>query len=256
MAENSGIGWTGSTWNPWTGCTKVSPGCAECYMFRWAARAGRDPEELRRSAERTFRFPLRLEKKAKVEGSRPLVFTCSLSDWFHKAADPFRAEAWEIVRACPTLTFQILTKRHGRIRHHLPEGWGEGWSNVWLGASVESGDQLARARELCRVPAAVRFLSIEPLLGSFDPAELRAVLRDGIGWVIVGGESGARDRVRPFVERDALAILEACRAEGVPCYMKQAGAVTITLEGEHREIPHAELEGAVRPELLSREYPR
>lgn len=253
MAEKSKIGWTEGTWNIATGCTKVSPGCDNCYMDRWAARAGRDPTVVRKTSNRVFRSPLRWQRDLEP-GRRMMVFASSLTDWFHKDCDGFRAEAWGIVRRCPDLVFQILTKRHGRIDHHLPDGWGDGWDNVWLGVSVEDGEWLRRATALNKVPARVRFLSMEPLVGAVDQTELRAVLRDGIGWVIVGGESGAREKVRSFHERHALDIVEACAAEGVPCFVKQRGAITVKLEGGIELVAHDDLEH-LRPELDVRAYP-
>lgn len=206
-----------------------------------------------RTSQRTFRAPMRWHRDLEP-GERRLVFTCSLSDWFHRAADPFRADAYEVIRACPGLTFQILTKRHGRIAANLPDGWGDGWDNVWLGVSVEDGNWLRRAASLNKVPAKVRFLSMEPLIGAVDQTELRAVLRDGIGWVIVGGESGAREKVRPFYERHAIDIVEACAAEGVACFVKQRGAITMKLEGGVDLVAHDDLEH-LRPELDVRAYP-
>lgn len=253
MAEVSKIEWTEATWNIATGCTKVSAGCDNCYMDRWAARAGRAHDVVQRTSPATFRAPLRWQA-ALEPGRRMLVFASSLTDWFHKDCDSFRDDAWDIVRQCPDVAFQVLTKRHGRIAANLPGDWGAGWDNVWLGVSVESGEWLRRARALNRVPAAVRFLSMEPLIGAVDTAELRAVLRDGIGWVIVGGESGAQERVRPFHERHALDVVEACAAEGVPCFVKQRGAITIPVEGGVELVAHRNLT-RLPPALDVRAYP-
>src|SRR3954467_13177575 len=131
------------TWNPWRGCTKVSPGCKNCYMFRDQRRYGRDPSQVVRT--KTWREAVRWQKKAEAAGRTDLVFTCSWSDWFHADADAWRPEAWEVVRRCPNLTFQILTKRPERIREHLPADWGAGYENVWLGVSVERNDYVGRA---------------------------------------------------------------------------------------------------------------
>ena len=111
------------TWNPWRGCTKISPGCQHCYMFRDQRRYGRDPSVVVRT--KTWRDPLRWQKKAEAAGRTDLVFTCSWSDWFHEDADPWRDEAWGVVCGCPNLTFQILTKRPARILGHLPADWAE-----------------------------------------------------------------------------------------------------------------------------------
>src|ERR1041385_3774374 len=131
MAFGSNIEWTDATWNPWRGCAKVSPGCAHCYMFTEQRRYGRDPTVVVRAASQTFRAPLRWREPR-------LIFTCSWSDWFHEDADEWRPEAWAIVRACPNLIFQILTKRPERIHDHLPLDCRDGYPNVWLGVSVEN----------------------------------------------------------------------------------------------------------------------
>ena len=132
MGASTAIEWTQSTWNPWRGCAKVSPGCASCYMYRDQLRYGRDPQEVVRTKPSTFDAPLRWRNSAEASSS-PLVFTCSWSDWFHPSADPWRDDAWSIVKQCPTLTFQILTKRPELIRERLPADWGpDGYSNVWL----------------------------------------------------------------------------------------------------------------------------
>lgn len=214
MGETTGISWTEVTWNPWMGCTRVSKGCDGCYMFREQRQYGNDPELVRRSKTK-FDLPLKIEKPS-------LVFTCSWSDWFHEAADAWRDEAWDIVRRSPQHTFQILTKRPGRIPRCLPDDWGDGYPNVWLGTSIESAQFNYRADHLRRVPAALRFLSCEPLLGSLFPkttdgsdrladatatGDSNPVQRgdgarrqpspldlSGIGWVIIGGESGPRQQ--------------------------------------------------------------
>ncbi len=206
MGDETGISWTDSTWNPWMGCTKVSAGCDNCYMFREQRQYGNDPEIVRRSKTK-FSAPL------KMDGQR-LIFTCSWSDWFHKAADPWRNEAWEVVRACPQHTFQILTKRPGRIARHLPMDWGDGWPNVWLGVSVESSQFLSRMRVLRDLPASLRFVSAEPLLGPLGALDL-----EGFGWVITGGESGPGHR--PVDPDWVRAIRDRCVQAGVAFHHKQ-----------------------------------
>src|SRR5690348_14828200 len=201
MADETGISWTEATWNPWMGCTKVSEGCDNCYMFREQRQYGNDPELVRRSKTK-FDAPLKWTKPK-------LVFTCSWADWFHVAADPWRDEAWEIVRRSPHHTFQILTKRPGRITRCLPADWGDGYANVWLGTSVETDEYLSRARVLRDVPAALRFLSLEPLLGPLPSLDL-----GGYGWVITGGESGPGHR--PIEAEWVRAIRDKCVAAGIP----------------------------------------
>lgn len=168
MSEHTNIAWTDATWNPWHGCEKVSPGCKHCYMYREKQRYGQDPRNVTRS-KTTFRAPLKWTKPARV-------FTCSWSDFFIEEADPWRDEAWEIIRQTPHLTYQILTKRPERMAGRLP--WTtEPWPHVWLGVSVEDqANADARIPLLLDTPAAVRFLSVEPLLAAVD---LRAWL---LGW--------------------------------------------------------------------------
>lgn len=211
MRERTGIEWTDKTWNPWHGCTKVSPGCAHCYMYRDKARYGQDPEVVTRS-KTTFREPLKWKDPARV-------FTCSWSDFFHLEADLWRDEAWDIIRETPHLTYQILTKRVERVEDCLPDDWGAGWPNVWLGVSVENQRWITRAGILSNIPARVRFLSCEPLLGpvSIDIADLPMLLH----WVIVGGESGPG--ARPMHEKWARQLRDECNDYQIAFFLKQLG---------------------------------
>ncbi len=236
MGTTTAIEWTatylpdgsvipGKSWNPWQGCTKVSPGCGHCYMFRDKRRYGQDPSTVVRSKDPTFYAPLKWAAPGKV-------FTCSWSDWFHAAADPWRDEAWAIIRATPHLTYQILTKRPERIKPYLPADWGDGYPNVWLGTSVENQRWTTRIDELLAVPARVRFLSCEPLLGLVDLERWLAYhdsngeptfpRRDsGLHWVIVGGESGPD--ARPMHPDWARSLRDQCQAAGVAFFFKQWG---------------------------------
>lgn len=179
MSENSKIQWTENTWNPWHGCKKVSPGCKYCYMYRDKEKYGQDPSIVLRSKTK-FNDPLKWKEPV-------LIFTCSWSDWFIKEADEWRPEAWKIIKATPHHTYQILTKRPERILKHLPDDWGEGYPNVWLGVSVENGSipVTDRILYLNEVPAKIKFISFEPLIGP-----LRKYVSDKIDWIIIGGESG------------------------------------------------------------------
>lgn len=212
MSDTTGIEWTEATWNPWYGCDKVSPGCAHCYMFREQRQYGRDPEVVTRSKTK-FSEPLRWKEPR-------TIFTCSWSDWFHEAADAWRDEAWDVIRRTPQHTYQILTKRPERIHDHLPLDWKRGYQNVWLGVSVENQRWAERIPILQDVPARVRFVSIEPLLGPVNFGEHDWML-DGIGWVIVGGESGPG--ARPMDLKWARDIRDDCAAQGVPFFLKQLG---------------------------------
>lgn len=217
MARTSPIEWTDATWNPWMGCEKVSPGCAHCYMYREQRQYGHDPAALRRSKTK-FDEPLRWT-------SRRYVFTCSWSDWFHPGADAWRAEAWSIVRATPHLTYQILTKRPELIVERLPDDWGMGYDNVWLGVSVENSRFTWRAEVLAEIPSRMRFVSAEPLLGSLyvEGGRKRPLDLAAIDWVIVGGESGPGARAMDVTWARELA--DACTATGTAFFMKQLGAV-------------------------------
>ena len=229
MGETTGIEWTGATWNPWRGCTRVSPGCAHCYMFREQRRYGRDPTNVVRAADVTFNAPLRWKTPKKV-------FTCSWSDFFHEAADPWRPEAWAIIRSTPHLTYQILTKRPERIASHLPPDWDDnGYPNVWLGVSGENVEWVEKRAELIApIPAKVKFLSAEPWLDSrtdIDPRDRDTAL--GIfDWVILGGESGPR--ARPFDLDSARSVRDACARLEIPFFLKQLGGPS-GAKGDHEE---------------------
>jgi protein gp37 len=184
-------------------------------MYRDKRRYGQDPSEVKRSKQPTFYGPLKWKDPA-------LVFTCSWSDWFIEEADAWREEAYDIIRRTPHLTYQILTKRPERIGAHWPdEAVDENFHplpNVWLGVSVESRKYLHRIDVLREIPARLRFLSLEPLLE--DLGELNLA---GIGWVIVGGESGGAE-ARAIDMQWIRSIIAQCRAAGVPCFVKQLGA--------------------------------
>lgn len=221
MGEATGIQWTEKTWNPIQGCHKISAGCKNCYMFSEKRRYGQDPDKVIRSTDATFYAPLRKWKEPS------LIFTCSWSDWFIEEADEHRADMWDVIRRTPQHTYQILTKRAGRIAAHLPEDWGDGWPNVWLGVSVENQEQDWRIAELLKVPAKIRFLSCEPLLGEID---LRlhtgnpsfSALVNKPDWVIIGGESGHGARQCNLAWIDS--IVQQCNTANVPVFVKQLGA--------------------------------
>ncbi|MDB5341291.1 MAG: hypothetical protein JWN70_6910 [Planctomycetaceae bacterium] len=233
MSDKTIIAWTTRTWNPWRGCTKISAGCKNCYMFTAQERYGRNPKEVVRT--KTWGDPLKWQRLAAAAGETEMVFTCSWSDWFHADADEWRDEAWALVRRCPNLQFQILTKRSDRIEAHLPADWGEGYPNVWLGVSIESDEYTFRADELRDIPAAVRFISAEPLLNPLTSLNLT-----NIDWLIVGGESGPG--WRPMDHAWAIELQEKCSASGTAFFFKQSAAprteMGIELNGKiAREFP-------------------
>lgn len=227
MAEKTGIEWADATWNPWMGCKKVSPGCKNCYMFRDMTFYGRDPNTVVRAADSTFRNPLRWAKSEKLkDGAR--VFTCSWSDWFIDKADDWREEAWAIIKATPQFTYLILTKRPERIKGNLPADWGTGYPNVWLGTSAENQEMAnLRIPELLTIPAAIHWISAEPLLGEIDLEEVGEILEcnliDGrLDWVVTGGESDKKNP-RPSNAEWFEKLLYYCAVQEVAFFHKQNG---------------------------------
>ena len=225
MGQTTGIEWTDATWNPWHGCHKVSAGCKGCYMFTDKKRYGQNPNVVVRS-KTTFNAPLKWEEPRRV-------FTCSWSDFLIEEADPWRDEAWDIMRRTPWHTYQVLTKRIERAAGHVPN---PPLPNVWLGISCE--DQATadeRIPLLLQTPAAIRFVSYEPALGpvNFDqrPEDndkpywfscfCPAFGQPGIDWIIAGGESGPGARSpHPNWFRNAR---DQCIGAGVPFFFKQWG---------------------------------
>jgi protein gp37 len=214
MAEHSSIEWTEATWNPVTGCTKVSPGCAHCYAETFAERFRGVPGH---PYERGFDLQLRPERlEQPLTWAQPrMIFVNSMSDLFHEDIDlAYIREVFKVMRKANRHTFQILTKRSQRMvdvasRLRWPD-------NIWMGVSVENQRWTRRVDDLRKVPAKVRFLSCEPLLG---PLKLYL---DGIDWVIVGGESGPSARpMKPEWARD---IRKQCADAGVAFFFKQWGA--------------------------------
>lgn len=217
MATVSTIEWTEMTWNPVTGCSKLSQGCKHCYAERLAERfwGDRSFTDVRTHADR-------LDQPRRWRRPRT-IFVNSMSDLFHEDVDEeFIRQVFAVMQECPQHTFQVLTKRAerlGELGRTLP--WPE---NVWMGVSVEDARAAHRIDFLRNVPAAVRFLSIEPLIGPLPRLELA-----GIDWVIVGGESGpgARAMRGEWVE----SILRQCRAARVAFFFKQWGGVRKAVAG-------------------------
>ena len=236
MARNSGIEWTDHTWNPWQGCHKVSPGCANCYMYRDKKRFGQDPAIVIRSKPATFNSPLSWKDHAKI-------FVCSWSDFFIKDADSWRDEAWEIMRKTPHLTYMLLTKRQENIKDRLPPDWP--MKNVWLGVTVESQGQINRLVPLLfDFPAAKRFVSIEPMIGPVDLGHaLCKTWSDGgitmgkyLDWVIVGGETGPN--AREMKPEWVASIMKDCENTKTPFFMKQmTNKTTVPDYLQRREFP-------------------
>lgn len=214
MAVNTSIEWTQATWNPLTGCTKISSGCKNCYAECMARRlrAMGSPNYVN-GFKLTF-HPHMLSVPLGWKSPR-LVFVNSMSDLFHEDVPfDFIHEVFDVMRRTPHHTFQILTKRSLRLAHaaeELPIP-----DNAWVGVTVESPEYLHRVDHLRRVQAKIKFLSFEPLLGPIPTFALA-----GIDWVIVGGESGRR--ARPIDPTWVTAIRDQCIASSVPFFFKQWG---------------------------------
>ena len=216
MGENSPIEWTEATWNPLTGCVKISPGCARCYAERMSLR-------LRAMVQPNYRngFELTLHEHAlelPYRWRKPRrIFVNSMSDLFQVGVPlDFIQKTFRVMRETPRHQYQILTKRSDRLLEFSPLlGWPP---NVWMGVSVENADYIFRIDDLRRTGAAIKFLSVEPLLGPLPDLDL-----DGIHWIIVGGESGPG--ARPMKEEWVLDIRDQCQAAGVPFFFKQWGGV-------------------------------
>jgi protein gp37 len=216
LSDHSSIEWTNATWNPVTGCTKVSAGCKNCYAERFAERFRDVPGHPFEQGFDVRLWPQRLELPLRWRTPR-LIFVNSMSDLFHPAVPTdFIERVFATMLAAQDHTFQVLTKRPERV---LELASLLDWpANVWMGTSVEDKRVLDRVDLLRHVPAAVRFLSCEPLIGSLRDLDLR-----GIDWVIVGGESGPG--ARPMNEEWILEILDLCREASVPFFFKQWGGV-------------------------------
>jgi len=220
MAQSSEIEWTDATWNPVTGCTKISPGCKHCYAETFAERFRGVPGHPYEQGFDLRLWPSRLEAPLRWRAPR-MIFVNSMSDLFHeRVPDEYIARVFEVMKTASQHTFQVLTKRAER----LPEWYArhprfEMLPNVWIGVSVEDRRYgLPRIPLLRRVTSWVRFLSVEPLL-----EDLGRIPLEGIDWVIVGGESGRG--ARPMNPEWAISVRDQCRAAGVPFFFKQWGGV-------------------------------
>lgn len=212
----SKIEWTDKTWNPVTGCDKVSPGCQFCYAERMAKRLNAMGQERYRNGFRVTYHPEVLNHP-KTWKKPHVIFVCSMSDLFHKDVEFSQVRSiWEVMRDTPWHTYQVLTKRPERMAK-LTQSWPK-LPNVWLGTSVESEAQYGRIDHLKRSSAETRFLSLEPLLSPMPNLNL-----SGIDWVIVGGESGVG--ARPMKDYWVREIRDKCQAEGVPFFFKQWGGL-------------------------------
>ncbi len=234
MGETSKIAWTHATFNPWMGCTKTSPGCAKCYAERENVRYGRHlwgPDAPRqRTSETYWKQPLKWNVTAEKEGQRKRVFCGSWCDVMEAGGflDEIRKDLYSLICRTLDLDWLLLTKRPENFTSLLFPAWlKRPMPNVWLGTTVEDRARRSRIDVLRDVQAAVRFLSIEPLLEDLGELDLR-----GIDWVIVGGESDGRLCDVAGIR----SIVKQCQAAGVPVFVKQMGSVLV---GDHDEFPTA-----------------
>lgn len=240
VSDKSGIEWTDATWNPVTGCSKVSPGCAHCYAETLSLRFGwsTKPWLPGNAEENVVLHPQRLDQPLRWREPR-MVFVNSMSDLFHELVPvSFVAQVWKCMEIASQHTFQILTKRPYRMRDivaNLPL-----LPNVWLGTSIENDRWTSRADDLRATPATVRFISAEPLLGPLPSLRL-----DNIDWLIVGGESGPRHR--PIDKAWVRELRDRAEAAGVAFFFKQWGGRTPKAGGR-------ELDGRTWEEMPLRRF--
>jgi len=220
MAQNTAIEWTDATWNPVTGCTKISPGCDNCYAERFAERfRGLKGHPFETGFDLTRR-PERLEQPLRWREPK-MIFVNSMSDLFHKEIPlTFVQAVFDVMERAPWHVFQVLSKRSTRMRDFVNARYvgGSAPPHIWLGVSVEDGLRLSRVRHLRETSARVRFLSLEPLIGPVKELDLHE-----IHWVIVGGESGPR--ARPIEPDWVRTIRDRCVASQVAFFFKQWGGL-------------------------------
>lgn len=227
MAQLTPIEWTDVTWNPVAGCTIATSGCTNCYAMRMAARLESmgmaKYQGLTRKSGKRYVWTGKVVQDERAL-TAPLnwrtprtVFVNSMSDLFHaNVTEEFISKVWAVMQRTPQHTYQVLTKRPERMRHVLAKPEFNILPNVWIGTSVEDANVLERIDHLRATPAAIRFISFEPLVGSVANTNLRA-----IDWAIVGGESGPR--ARPMPQEWVIEIEEMCRESGTAFFFKQWG---------------------------------
>jgi protein gp37 len=220
MSTGTRIEWTEATWNPVTGCTKVSDGCDACYAERFSERfRGVPGHPFETGFDLTLR-PARL-KQPLLWRKPKRIFVNSMSDLFHKQVPfSFVDQVFETMEAAHWHTFQVLTKRSPVMARYLRNRYGEGLAppHIWLGVSIENAKNTARLKHLQAAPASTKFISFEPLLGPIGKIDLR-----GIDWAIVGGESGPR--ARPMAEEWVLEIRDRCKEARAAFFFKQWGGI-------------------------------
>lgn len=248
MAENSGISWTDHTFNPWIGCTKISPACERCYAardnerWRWVAawgEAGAPPAPRKRTAPSNWANPRKWDRAAAISGARPRVFCASLADVFDNEVDQaWRDDLWQLLRETPHLRWILLTKRIGNAAKMLPADWGAGYPNAGLMSTLENQEVWDRDYpKLARTPAVWHGVSAEPLLGRIDIGDAKP------DWIITGGESGPGHR--PLDMEAVRFMRDQCDRNGITFHHKQNGGLRgkdagCLVDGiEHKHFPPA-----------------
>lgn len=228
--KSSKIEWTHSTFNPWWGCEKVSPGCTNCYAEAFAKRVGQKvwggTSPRRFFGDAHWNEPVKWNREAAKSGQPWRVFCASMADVFEdrRDLDPQRERLWTLIDATPALTWLLLTKRPQNIKRLARSETALNRSNVWLGTTVERPEEAWRIDALQTTPAWIRFLSVEPQVAPFDAIDLY-----GIEWVIQGGESGGK--ARPFDLAWARWMRDRCRESDVAYHLKQLGGYAIDSTG-------------------------
>ena len=214
------ISWAHATWNPWTGCKRMSAECVGCYADALLRRGGRKFSIL--VPTQTWRTPYQLDARAKGANRQAICFVCSLSDFFHADADRWRPDAWRVIRDCQNVNFMLLTKRPERISDCLPSDWGDGkrYPNAWMGTTCGVRSSYHRVDALRSIPCALRFLSIEPLMESVADIDL-----NGVGWVAAGGMSGPLHAKHKMEMAWAAEVHDLCRALEIPFLFKQSSDI-------------------------------
>lgn len=261
MSKNSGIEWCTHTFNPWWGCVKVSTGCENCYAETLSRRFDHNiwgpakTTQRRLFGDKHWQEPIKWNREAQKAGQRARVFCASMADVFEDHSDVVEARMrlFDVIEHTPYLDWLLLTKRPENIKRLWPFAWYDEqfiWSNVWLGTSVENQEMAdKRIPFLLEIPAAVRFLSVEPMLGPIDlwgaryknpdgslTGAISTWVRYGVDWVIVGGESGPGKR--PMDLDWARRIRDDCKVAGVPFFFKQVDKVQpIPLDLMIRQFP-------------------
>lgn len=230
MAKDSKIEWTHHTFNPWWGCSKVSPACKNCYAEAWAKRVGSNvwgKDSARRFfSESHWKEPFKWNKEAEKDGVNRRVFCASMADVFERRAEltPWRAKLWTLIESTPNLTWLLLTKRPQWVLKMSPWAYSKWPNNVWIGTTVENQNYAEkRIPILQEIPASIRFLSCEPLLSEIDlsPFLVEKSGKHPLNWVITGGESGPHSR--PTSPQWVKSLRDQCIRNAVAFHFKQWG---------------------------------